>query len=97
MQVALWQSSSKNFKRELMMSLRKASVAAIAALALTSTPVLAATSSLSVASAQARAGAPLEEGSELGGGFLIPLLALAAIVAGILVVVDGDDDEPVSP
>ena len=79
------------------MSLRKASVAAIAALALTSTPVFASASSLSVASAQTRAGASVEEGSELGGGFIIPLLALAAIVAGILVVVDGDDDSPESP
>lgn len=78
------------------MSLRKASVAAIAALALTGTPVLAAASSTSLPSAQTRAGASVEEGSELGGGFIIPLLALAAIVAGILVVID-NDDEPESP
>jgi len=58
--------------------------------------VFAAASSLSVASAQARAGASVEEGSELGGGFIIPLLALAAIVAGILVVID-NDDSPESP
>ena len=76
------------------MSLRKASVAAIAALAMTSTPVFA---QATAASAETRAAASLEEGSELGGGFIIPLLALAAIVAGILVVVDGDDDAPESP
>ncbi len=75
------------------MSFRKLSVAAVAALSMTSAPLLAANpaSSLSVA----RASASLENESELGGGFLIPLLALAAVVTGIVVAVD--DDEPESP
>lgn len=80
------------------MSFRKASVAVVTALAMTSAPALAAADSasrLSVAS-QSRAGTTVEDQSQLGGGFIIPLLALAAIVAGILVVIDNDDD-PESP
>lgn len=77
------------------MSFGKVSMAAMVALSMTSAPVLAApASSLSVS--QARAGATVEDESQLGGGFIIPLLALAAIVAGILVVIDNDDD-PESP
>jgi hypothetical protein len=82
------------------MSFGKVSMAAVVALSMTSAPVLAQTatpaSKLSVASSQARAGATLDNQSELGGGFIIPLLALAAIIAGILVVLD-DNDEPTSP
>jgi hypothetical protein len=71
---------------------------AIVALSMTSAPVLAQSAApLSVAASQARAGAALENESELGGGFIIPLLALAAIIAGILVVVDSGDNEPTSP
>lgn len=77
------------------MSFRKASVAALVALSMTSAPALAAADSasrLSVAASQTRAGATIENENELGGGFIIPLLALAAIVAGILVVLDNDED-----
>lgn len=77
------------------MSFRKASVAAMVALSMTSAPVLA--QAANPTSEVARAGTSLEDESQLGGGFIIPLLALAAIVAGILVVIDGDDEEPVSP
>jgi len=65
------------------------------ALSMTSAPVLAQASTTSALSV--RAGAETANESELGGGFIIPLLALAAIVAGILVVLDDDGDEPVSP
>lgn len=79
------------------MSLGKLSVAAAVALSMTSAPVLAAASPASSLSV-ARAGATMSEESELGtGGFLIPLLALAAIIAGILVVIDDNDEEPESP
>jgi len=82
------------------MSFGKVTMATIVALSMTSASALAQTatpaSSLSVASSQARAGAALEDESQLGGGFIIPLLALAAIIAGILVVID-NDDEPESP
>lgn len=80
------------------MSFAKISMAAVVALSMTSAPVLAqhSASALSLAGSQARAGATVENGNELGGGFIIPLLALAAIIAGILVVLD-DDDLPESP
>ena len=76
------------------MSFLKLSVAAAVALSTMSAPLLAANpaSSLSVA----RTSASLENESELGGGILIPLLALAAVITGIVVVVD-DEDEPDSP
>lgn len=81
------------------MSFRKASVAAMIAVAMTSAPVLAQTNpagALSVSS-QARAGATVEGENQLGGGFLVPLLALGAIILGIVVALDDDDDETVSP
>jgi hypothetical protein len=44
-----------------------------------------------------RSAPALEEQSQMGGGFLIPLLALGAIILGILVLLDDDDEDPVSP
>ena len=83
------------------MSLQKAVVTALVAASMTSAPALAAAdsaSSLSVTAAQtSRAGTTIENGNELGGGFLIPLLALGAIVLGILVLLDDDDDDVESP
>lgn len=83
------------------MSFGKVSMAAVVALSMTSASAFAQTatpvSKPSVASSQARAGAALDNESELGGGFIIPLLALAAIIAGILVVLDDNGDEPTSP
>ena len=44
-----------------------------------------------------RAGARTEAKSDLaGGGFIIAILAVAAIVVGVVIVADGDD-EPNSP
>jgi hypothetical protein len=37
------------------------------------------------------------EGENLRGGFIIPLIAIVAVVLGILVAVGGDDDAPTSP
>lgn len=38
------------------------------------------------------------EGENLRGGFIIPLIAIVAVILGILVAVDGgDDDAPTSP
>jgi hypothetical protein len=59
-----------------------------------------------MASAQASAAAAREvapasetvEGSELRGGFIIPLIALIAIILGILAATNDDDDDlPHSP
>jgi len=80
------------------MNFGKTATAVAVALSVTSAPVLAQTdaSRLSVAAAE-RAGAPAQEANEMGGGFLIPLLALGAIILGILVLLDDDDDSPESP
>ena len=37
------------------------------------------------------------DGESLAGGFLIPALALIAVILGIVVIADGGDDAPVSP
>ena len=81
------------------MSFRKASVAAIAAMSMTGAPVLAqaANPAADLSVAQSRTGATLEDQNQMGGGFLIPLLALGAIILGILVLLDEEDDEgPIS-
>ena len=99
MTLLLWQSArwhNEEAQREYKMSFRKASVAAIVALSMASAPALA-QAAAPASALSLRAGAETTGENELGGGFIIPLLALAAIVAGILVVIDGDDDEPVSP
>lgn len=45
-----------------------------------------------------RAGAELQNESELRrGGFVIPLLALGAVILGLLVLLQDDDDPVVSP
>ena len=76
------------------MSLKKASVAAILAVSMASTPVLAqSAASLSVA----RSGATTEDASELRGGFIIPAIAIVAIILGILAAVGGGGDRPHSP
>lgn len=64
--------------------------AAAAALSLVAAPAVAQT-------APERSAAPVEEGSELtGSSWILAILAFAAIIAAIVIAVDGDDD-PVSP
>lgn len=76
------------------MSWKKASVAAILAVSMASTPVLAqSAASLSVA---ARSGATTEDANEMNGGFLIPAIAVIAIILGILAATGGGD-RPSSP
>ena len=72
---------------------------AVAACSLATTPVLAApaASKLSVsASKSVRASTSAGKSNEAAGGFLIPLIAVVAIIGGIIIAVDGDD-EPDSP
>jgi hypothetical protein len=84
-----------------MMRFGKSMVAAALALSVSSAPVVAQAANpaaaLSVSSANTRAGATVAEESDMGGGFLIPLLALGAIILGILVLLDDDDDDTESP
>ena len=81
------------------MSLKKASVAAALAVSMASTPVLAQTAQASAAalSVAARSGAEVSgEASDLRGGFIIPLVAVVAIILGILAATGGSD-RPHSP
>jgi hypothetical protein len=71
-------------------------LAALAATTLVAAPVVAApatsATSLSVAKA-ARAGSASTKKNELaGGGFIVAILAVVAIGAGIYIVADSDDD-----
>jgi hypothetical protein len=63
--------------------------AAAAAMTLLAAPVVA-------QAAPQRAAAPVEQGSEMGSSWILGILALAAIIAGIIIAV-GDDNDPVSP
>jgi len=77
------------------MSLKKASVAAILAVSMASTPVLAQSSAASL-SVAARTSATTDEDSELRGGFIIPAVAIIAIILGILTLTGGGEG-PHSP
>ena len=79
------------------MSFKKASLAAMLAVSMASTPVLAQTApSADALSVAERSGATTEDANAVRGGFIIPLLALLAIIAG-LIIAFGGDDEPTSP
>ncbi|WP_370178372.1 hypothetical protein [Alteriqipengyuania sp.] len=63
----------------------------------------AAAAALSLAAAPAvaevsfdRASAPVEGESEIGGGALLGALAIAAIIAGVIVAAQSDDEDGVS-
>ena len=85
----------EQLNREFKMSFKKASVAAALAVSMASTPVLAQSAApLSVA---ARSGATTQNANELRGGFIIPLVALVAIILGILAATQGHGSPPHSP
>lgn len=67
--------------------------ALLAASALASPAVAQSTQGVSVA----RAGAETQDASELRGGFIIPLIAVIAIILGVLAATGGGDDRPHSP
>lgn len=82
------------------MSFKKASLAAMLAVSMAGTPVLAqtATTASSVATAQsARAGATASDANELNGGWLIPLLAILAVIGGVIALANNGNDRPTSP
>jgi hypothetical protein len=78
------------------MSFKKASVAAMLAVSMAGTPVLA-QSSAAPLSVAARSGADTGEASELRGGFLIPAIAIIAIILGILAATHDGGEPPHSP
>jgi sugar phosphate permease len=87
-------AKAEQLNGEFKMSFKKASVAAILAVSMASAPVLAqSAASLSVA---ARSGADASDSNELRGGFIIPLVAVIAIILGI-VAATGGKDRPSSP
>ena len=72
----------------------KGIIAATASVALIATPTMATAQSAEIAPATET----VEEGSELRGGFIIPLIAIVAIILGILAATNDDDDDlPHSP
>src|SRR3954470_4252105 len=88
----------EQLNREFKMSFKKASVAAMLAVSMASTPVLAqTTTSAAPLSVAARSGAPAGDANQLRGGFIIPLIALVAIILGILAATQGNGDRPHSP
>jgi hypothetical protein len=82
----------------------KGLIAAAASVALMTAPTVAAAQASASAAASTREVAPATEtvdGEQLRGGFIIPLIALIAIILGICAATDicgGDDDDlPTSP
>ena len=90
-------ANPEQLNREFKMSFKKASVAAALAVSMASTPVLAQTTPSAAPLSVARSGAPTGNASELRGGFIIPLVALVAIILGILAATQGSGDRPHSP
>lgn len=93
-------ADAEQLNREFKMSLKKATVAAVLAASMASTPVIAQTaSSAAPLSVAARSGATTSNPNELRGGFIIPLIALVAIILGIIAATRGnnDSDLPHSP
>ena len=68
----------------------KGIVTAAAAVALMTAPTVAAAQS---AAEVAPATESIDSGSELRGGFIIPLIALVAVILGILAATNDDDDD----
>jgi hypothetical protein len=93
---ALWQSSLSQLKGEFTMSFKKATVAALLAASMSSAPVMAQTAAPASAPA-VQVGESTDSASELRGGFIIPLIAVIAVILGILAAVGGNDDPPTSP
>lgn len=72
---------------------------AVAACSLATTSVLAApaASKLSLSSSKSvRASTEAGDSNQAAGGFLIPLIAVVAVIGGIIILVD-EDDTPDSP
>jgi hypothetical protein len=85
----------EKLNREFKMSFKKASVAAMLAASMVATPVLAQSAApLSVA---ARSGAEVSNENEIRGGWIVPVVAVVAIILGILAATGGGGDRPHSP
>ena len=69
----------------------KGIIAATASVALMAAPTMAAAQT-SAAATEIAPGGENVQGSELRGGFIIPLIALVAIILGIIAATRGNDD-----
>lgn len=65
---------------------------AVAACSLAVSPALASSASKLSLSNASRAASQVDESNEQAGGFIIPLIAVAAVVLGVVVAVDGDNE-----
>jgi len=91
-------AKAEQLNREFKMSFKKATVAAVLAVSMAGAPVLAqSTPSAAPLSVAARSGATTDDASELRGGFIIPAIAVVAIILGILALTGGHGDRPHSP
>ena len=83
------------------MSFKKASMVAMLAASMVSTSVLAQTatpaSSSPAVTASARSGAAMDDANAIRGGFIIPLLAIIAVILGLIAAFNNGGDRPVSP
>lgn len=76
----------------------KAAVAAVIGLSMASSPVLAQSAApLSVAQSVSRASASTQDENELRGGYIIPAVIIIAIIAGVVLLTSGGNDNPSSP
>jgi hypothetical protein len=78
----------------------KGIIAATASVALMVAPTMATAQSSSARTAEVAPAGENVSGSELRGGFIIPLIALIAIILGLCVATNqcgGDDEAPHSP
>ena len=66
--------------------------AAIAAVTMAVSPAMASSASKLSLSNAPRVSTQADESNEAAGGFLIPLLAVAAIVVGVVAATSGDDE-----
>jgi hypothetical protein len=85
--------------KEQIMRFSKISLAALAAATLVSAPVVAqakSTAKQAVAKVERKAAARKSE-SKMGGSILLAILALAAVVGGIVIATGSDDNTPTSP
>jgi hypothetical protein len=89
---------AEQLNREFKMSFKKASVAAVLALSMASTPVIAqSASSAAPLSVAAHSSAAAPGANEFRGGFIIPAIAIIAIILGILALTGGHGSHPHSP
>ena len=91
-------ANPEQLNREFKMSFKKATVAAVLAVSMAGAPVLAQSApSAAPLSVSARSGADTSDANQWRGGFIIPVIAVVAIILGILAATGGHGDRPHSP